>query len=58
MTTIDKIGTVSIVKHGAVYIIIDRLNANIETATSYREARDAALQRADLVDGLAAITRH
>jgi hypothetical protein len=54
MTTIENIGSVRIARHGAVYLVIDRKEHNIETYTSEREAREAAVERADLYDLISA----
>jgi hypothetical protein len=53
MTTIERIGTITIAQHGAVFIVIDRAAPSVETYHSERDARDAALERADLVDAFA-----
>lgn len=61
MTTLQHVGNINIVQHGPVYLIHDKRDGTIETFTSFRAARDRALERVDLVDGLAAIsgeTRH
>jgi len=50
MTTIERIGQFSIVQHGPVYILVDRAEPAHETFLSERDARDAALERVDLVD--------
>jgi hypothetical protein len=57
MTIIERIGTVNVIQHGAVYIVA-RNGRILETHTNERDARDHALERADLVDGLAALTIH
>jgi len=56
MTIIERIGTVNVVQHGQAFIVIGRDGQGIDTYTSAREARDRAFQRADLVDGITAIT--
>ena len=59
MTTIERIGSITVAQHGAVFIVIDRASRDIETYTRERDARDAAYERADLVDRFAATgTRH
>lgn len=55
MTTIEKIGdNITIAQHGAVFIVIDRATRNHETYHDFRDAHSAAMERADLVDALAA----
>jgi len=55
MTIIERIGTVNVVQHGQAFLVIGRDGQGTDTYTSAREARDRAFQRADLVDGIAAI---
>ena len=51
MTTIERIGQFSVVRHGPVFILVDRKHEyGIETFTRERDARDAALERVDVVD--------
>ena len=54
MTTIERIGNISIAQHGAVFIVIDRATRQHETYHDFRDARSAAMERADLVDLIAA----
>ena len=59
MTVIERIGTINVVQHGAVFFVIDRQGGDVETFTKSRDAHDRALERCDLVDGFEAIcTRH
>ncbi len=59
MTIIERIGTVNVVQHGQAYIVVGRDGQGIDTYTSARDARERAMERADLVDGIEAIaTRH
>jgi hypothetical protein len=59
MTIIERVGHVNVVQHGQAFIVVGRDGQGIDTYTSSREARERALERADLVDGLAAsTTRH
>ncbi len=59
MTIIERVGTVNVVQHGQAFIVVGRDGQGIDTYTSPREAHERAMERADLVDGLAAITtRH
>jgi hypothetical protein len=56
MTIIERVGHINVVQHGAAFIVIGHDGQGIDTYTSSREARDRAFERADMVDGLAAIT--
>jgi hypothetical protein len=59
MTIIERVGHVNVVQHGQAFLVIGRDGQGIDTYTSPRDARERAFERADLVDGLAAITtRH
>ncbi len=59
MTIIERIGTINVVQHGQAYIVVGRDGQGIDTYTSARDARERAMERADLVDGIEAIaTRH
>jgi hypothetical protein len=59
MTIIERVGTVNVVQHGQVFAVIGRDGQGIDTYTSARDARERAMERADLVDGIEAIaTRH
>ncbi len=50
MTTIERIGQYTIAQHGAVTIVIDRASRSHETFASGRAAREAVLERVDMVD--------
>ena len=50
MTTIEKIGQYTIAQHGSVFVLIDRAAHDLETFNSARAARNAALERVDVVD--------
>lgn len=59
MTIIERVGTVNVVQHGAVYFVVDRAGGDVENFTSRRDAHDRALERVDLVDAFAVVaTRH
>lgn len=61
MTTIQHIGNINVAKHGPVYLIHDKRDGTTETFSNYRDARDRAVEKADLVDVYAALsgeTRH
>ena len=59
MTIIERIGQVNVVQHGQAFLVIGRDGQGIDTYTSKRDAQMRAMERADLVDGLSAITtRH
>lgn len=54
MTIIESIGQYTIARHGRIVILVDRKEHAHETFISVRDARDAALERVDLVDVLRA----
>ncbi len=59
MTIIERVGTINVVQHGQAFIVVGRDGQGIDTYTSARDARERAMERADLVDGIEAIaTRH
>jgi hypothetical protein len=54
MTTIERIGQFTIAQHGTIYVVIDRETHTNDIYHTERDARDATLERVDLVDYLEA----
>jgi hypothetical protein len=57
MTTLEKIGQFTIAQHGRAVFLIDHETRHHETFWSARAAREAALERVDLVDRFAVLER-